>query len=82
MDLQQTIQLLAAKGDNRHVSSEALIVLYRDEDEGTLATNMTGDYVNMKRMFIDYAKTNGFFRRILLDAACFSLRSRQQNSRS
>lgn len=69
MDLQQTIQLLAAKGDSRHVSSEAMVVLYRNEDQGKLDTHLMGDIVNLKRMFIDCAKTNSFFRKIILDAA-------------
>lgn len=69
MDLQKTFQMLATKSDSRHTASEALVVLYRDEDAEVFETHFSGDYVNMKRMFIENAKTNSFFRRILLDSA-------------
>lgn len=69
MDLKKTLQLLADKSDSRHTAGEALVVLYRNEDEDVFETHFSGDLVNMKRMLIENAKTNTFFRKILLDSA-------------
>ena len=52
MDLKKTLQLLAEKSDSRHTAGEALVVLYRNEDEEVFETHFSGDLVNMKRMLI------------------------------
>ena len=69
MDLQKTIELLAAKGNSRHITGEALVVMYMNEDAGVLDTHLSGDLINMKRLLTELGKNNGFFRKILLDSA-------------
>ena len=69
MDLQKTLDLLAAKGDHRHTATEALVVLYQNEEAGAFETHISGDLVGLKRMLLSYAKTNSFFRKIVLDTA-------------
>lgn len=69
MDLHRTLELLAAKGDSRHTSGETLVVLYRNDDAAVFDGHLSGDLVALKRMMLEYAKTNGFFRKILLDTA-------------
>lgn len=69
MDLQKTIELLAAKGNSRHITGEALVVMYMNEDANVCDTHLSGDLVNMKRMLTELGKNNSFFRKILLDSA-------------
>lgn len=69
MDLHKTLELLSARGDSRHTSGEALVVLYRNEDTGVFDGHLSGDIVVLKRTMLEYAKTNTFFRKILLDSA-------------
>lgn len=69
MDLRKTLELLAAKGDSRHTPGEALVVLYRNEDAAVFDGHLSGDLVTLKHTMLEYAKVNGFFRKILLDTA-------------
>ena len=81
MDLHKTLELLAAKGDSRHTSGEALVVLYRNEDTTVFDGHLSGDMIALKRMMLEYAKVNSFFRKILLDTAD-AVRIHLKNGRS
>ena len=69
MDRKKIKELLLAKGDQRMTTNEALVVAYKNEEEGILDVRLSGDLVTLKQMLISLGKTNGFFRKIIYDTA-------------
>lgn len=69
MDRKTIKELLLAKGDQRTTTNEALVVAYKNEEEGILDVRLSGDLVTLKQMLICLGKTNGFFRKIIYDTA-------------